>query len=198
MDPRLKTSTKWTPFPLELSAQIADVMTESFADYDLGGKFVVEGAIFPQELLLRIGLQQSGKLRQDNFEASLEYVPEVAALEDTEAEAPTPSKTIELIHVMVDFLGQVWESFLEDEPELEEMPLGWLEHRFEKQVISLRYTSVNTDLEKQADELLKMYEKKLVHESEAEEGDDVAAENLEASDEDSHDEHNCDDPTHLH
>lgn len=195
MDPRLKTSTKWTPFPVELSAQIAEVLVESFADYDLGGKFVVEGAIYPQELLLRIGLHKPGRLRQDNFEASLEYVPEVADLENEDPEAKTPSKTIDLIHVMVDFLGQVWESFLEDEPEFEEMPLGWVEHRFEKQVISLRYTSVNSDLEKQADELLKTYEKKLVHESEvADDGMELTSE----ADDGDHDEHDCDDPTHLH
>lgn len=151
MEPRLHTSSKWVPFPTELVAQIEEVTAETFADFDLGGKFIVDGIICPNELVLRIGLHKEGKLRQNHFEASLEFSGE----ED---------KTTDLIHLMVDFLGQVWESFLEDEPEFDEMPLGWVSHRFEKKDIFLRYTSANTLLEQQADELLKMYEKKLVYE----------------------------------
>lgn len=157
MEPRLKTSTKWSPFPMELSTQIKDVLMEGFSDFDLNGTFVVDGLICPGEIVLRIGLNKNNMLRQDNFEASLEYSGE----ED---------KAIEIIHIMVDFLGHIWETFLEDEPELEDMPLGWVEHRFQKSQIFLRYTSVNTALEKQADEILNAFEKKLVHELPDDEG----------------------------
>ncbi len=160
MEPRLKTSLKWSPFPTKLCQQIGDVMAEAFSDYELNGKFVADGIICPNEVVLRIGLQKDKRLRQDNFEASIEYSGE-------------DEKAIEQIHLMVDFLGHTWETFLEDEPELEDMPKDWVEHRFEKSVIFLRYNSVNADLEKQADELLKAYEKKLLHEKEEADVDEI-------------------------
>lgn len=183
MDARLKTSTKWTPFPGELAQQIQEVMTESFEDYELGGTFVVEGAIYPEELVLRVGLAKPNQLRQDNLEASMEY----SGGED---------KTIEKIHRLVDFLGQAWESFLEDEPDTSELPREWKEERYEKETVFIKYSSVNTNLEKQADQLLELFEKRLVHEDALdEEGNDE----LEPLPEDSdRDPHVCDDPTHVH
>lgn len=155
MDPRLKSSIKWTPFPVELVAQITEVMTESFDDFDLGGKFVVEGAIYPEEIGIRIGLAKPGQLRQDNFEATIPYSPEV-------------DKATDKIHVLVDFLGQVWEAFLEDEPNRDELAVVYTEETFEKNKVFLKYSSVNSELEKQADALLAGLEKKLVFELDTE------------------------------
>jgi hypothetical protein len=178
MEPRLKSSVQWTPFPEELKGQIADVMNTHFADYDFNGRFVIDGAIYPSELILRIGLTQNGQLRQDNFEVSMEYSSET-------------DKPIDLIHTLVDFLGPVWETFLEDEPERTDLPSVWTVQRFEKYVLYMRYTSVNTELEKQADEILKMYEKKLVHELSDTSANDFISE-------DDHNEHSCENPDHLH
>lgn len=151
MEPRLKTSTKWTPFPEELLKQIHEVVEVSFADYDIGtGRFTVEGAIYPTEILLRIGFNRPSQLRQDNFEVSLKYDPE-------------KEKGLDQIFLMVDFLGQTWMNFLEDEPESEDLPRQWSPNVFEKRPIFLRYTSVNTNLEKQADELLNQGGKQLIY-----------------------------------
>lgn len=160
MEPRLKTSIKWSPFPEELLKQIEEVFKQSFEDYDLGGEFIAEGAIYPEELLLRVGLTKNNQLRQRNLEASVQY--------NAEEEKP-----LEKIHMLVDFLGQVWESYLEDEPEDEEMSLQWVEERFKKDSVFLKYSTVNSNLEKQADQLLEMFEKKLIHE--AEESEDPLA-----------------------
>jgi len=142
MEPRLKTSTKWTPFPTELLEQIQAVVENFFEDYEIeNGQFVVDGAIYPTEILLQIGITRPGQLRQDNFIASLEY--------DSKNEKP-----MELINLMSDFLGEVWVHFLEDEPEYEDLPRQWQANTFEKKPIYLRYTSENTSLEKQADALL--------------------------------------------
>lgn len=150
MEPRLKTSIKWSPFPEELIGQIEEVFKQSFEDYDLNGQFIAEGAIYPEELLLRVGLTKNNQLRQRNLEASIQYNPE-------------EEKPLEKIHVLVDFLGQVWESYLEDEPEDSEMSLTWVEERFKKDSVFLKFSTVNSNLEKQADQLLEMFEKKLVH-----------------------------------
>lgn len=182
MDARLKTSTKWTPFPDELNQQIQDVMNASFEDYDLGGKFVVEGAIFPEEMVLRIGLTKANQLRQDNLEASIDYSGDA-------------DKAVDKIHVLVDFLGQAWETFLEEEPDVTELSLDWKEDRFEKQTVFLRYSSVNSTLEKQADEMLALFEKRLVHESEEDEQTEKELQEMFAV---SAAEHVGDDPTHVH
>lgn len=152
MDPRLKTSTKWSPFPADLITQIEEVFAESFEDYDLGGKFTAEGAIYKEELLLRVGLPKTNQLRQDNFEASIQYNPE-------------EEKATDKINMLVDFLGQVWETYLEDEPEQEDLPIHWREERFEKDTVFLKYTTVNSSLEAQADKLLEMYDDNLVRDS---------------------------------
>lgn len=151
MEPRLKSSKKWTPYPKELTEQIREVVEVFFADYETNnGKFIIEGEIYPEEVLLRIGINRPGQLRQDNFEASLQY--------DVKQD-----KAIDLVHIMTDFLGEAWINFLEDEPELSELPLIWQENIFEKRKIYLRYTSANTELEAEANRLLAIEEKKLVY-----------------------------------
>jgi len=142
MEPRLKTSKKWTSFPAELTEQIREVVEVFFADYEVGnGKFVVEGEIYPEEVLLRVGINRPGQLRQDNFEASLQY--------DSQKD-----KALDLVHVMTDFLGEAWINFLEDEPEQEELPRQWQKNHFENREIYLKYTTNNSDLEAQANALL--------------------------------------------
>ncbi len=166
MEPRLKTSKKWTPYPAELLGQIREVVEVFFADYEVGdGKFMIEGEIYPEEILLRIGISRPGQLRQDNFEASLQY--------DSQKD-----KSMDLINIMTDFLGEAWINFLEDEPEIEDLPRQWQKNNFEKREIYLRYTTNNTDLEAQANALLGE-DKSLVY------GEDDEYVEVEASDVDS-------------
>jgi hypothetical protein len=142
MEPRLKTSKKWTPYPTELLEQIREVVEVFFADYEVGnGKFVIEGEIYPEEVLLRIGISRPGQLRQDNFEASLQY--------DVKNDKP-----LDLIHMMTDFLGEAWINYLEDEPEDESLPRQWQKNYFENREIHLRYSTANSELEAQANALL--------------------------------------------
>ncbi len=152
MEPRLKTYTQWTPFPQELLEQIIEATEDHFSDYERGERqFIAEGRIYPKEILLRIGLSApKGALRQDNFEASLEY--------DAEKQKP-----VEQIHLVVDFLAETWANYFEDAPEREDLPLLWTEQTFEKRPIFLRYSSENTELEKQANAYLALDEKKLVY-----------------------------------
>ena len=152
MEPRLKTSTQWTPFPSELLQQIVEATEDHFSDYERDNRqFTADGRIYPTEIILRIGLKAAkGELRQDNFEASLEYSVE-------------KDKPIEQIHILVDFLAETWAEFLEDAPSREVLPLLWTEQFFEKKPIFIRYTSENSDLEKEANAYLAMDEKKLVY-----------------------------------
>lgn len=156
MTPRLKTSIKWTPFPKEFTEQIIETFNDFFADYDLNGQsFRVEGQIYPEEVLLRVGLNHPKRLRQDNLEASMGY-------------NPLDEKALEEIHHMVDFLGHTWEDLLEDEDDAKEFSQEWTACDWNKKKIFFKYSSLNTDLEAEADKLLDQFEKRLVYEDTAE------------------------------
>ncbi len=160
MEPRLKTSQQWTAFPEELTEQIVEATEDHFTEYEKGDRrFIAEGRIYPTEIVLRIGLTaQTGELRQDNFEASVEY-------------NPLDGSSLEKIHLLVDFLAETWTEFLEDQPGREILPLLWTEQIFEKKPVYIRFTSENSELEKQANSFLNIDEKKLVYEEFAEDTD---------------------------
>src|SRR5665213_2667718 len=73
MIPRLKTSLKWTALPAELCTQIREVFEENFGDAVKNGKIVISGQIYPNELCFRAGYLENGRLRQANFEVSMDF-----------------------------------------------------------------------------------------------------------------------------
>ena len=153
MEPRLKSSTKWSPFPEELCQQAASALTERFSkDYDLEDKkFVVEGFIYREEIIGRYGLQVDGQIKQYNFEVSLEY--------DSEKD-----NALELIQKSMDVVEHLWTELFEEDLEDGELSNQWQTMPHEKRMYFYRYSTVNTDLEQQADQLLEQYDKKLVYE----------------------------------
>lgn len=155
MDPRLKKSTQWTPFPEELSQQAQDVLRERFSEeYGLEDwQFVVEGRIYEGEILGRFGLQSSSQLKQPNFELSVEF--------DSDKE-----KALELIQKSMDVVEHLFSEFLEEDMEDSELAKTWQSMPFEKKMFFYKYSTVNTSLEEQADKLLEEYEKKLVYQEE--------------------------------
>lgn len=154
MEPRLKSSTQWSPFPEELCQQMVEVLTEKFsADYDLeDGQFVVEGFIYKEEIIGRYGLRLDGQIRQHNFEISLEFNPE-------------KDKPLELIQNSMEVVEHLWTEFLEDDMDDTELSKKWQTMPHQKKMYFYRYSTVNTELEKEADKLLEEYEKKLVYQT---------------------------------
>ena len=75
MNPRLKTSKKWTDFPDEYLKQIEDVFTQNFKAKLGKATLIVQGRIYPSEIMLRVGLRQPKELKQVNFEVSVNYEP---------------------------------------------------------------------------------------------------------------------------
>ena len=171
MEPRLKSSTQWSPFPEELCELTQKVLEERFfAEYDLEkAQFVVEGRIYPQEIIGRFGLRVEGQLKQYNFEVALEY--------DSEKE-----KALELIQQSMDVVDHLWTELLEEDLEDSDLPEQWQTMPHKKKMYFFRYSRVNTLLEEEADRLLKEHEKKLVYESDI--SDDIEGTPLE-NDEDS-------------
>lgn len=154
MDPRLKSSTQWSPFPEELCQQAVSALNERFSeDYDLeDAEFVVDGHIYQEEIIGRYGLRLKGQLKQHNFEVSVEY--------DSEKE-----KALELIHQSMYVVEHLWTELLEDDLEDGDLSKKWQSMPHKKKTFFYRYSTVNTQLEEEADRLLQEYEKKLVYES---------------------------------
>lgn len=140
MQPRLKTSKKWTSFPKEYTDQIKAVFEENFEPDLDDEKVEVEGRIYSSEVLLRVGLVKPGRLRQANFEASMDY--------------STKSKdALERIHNAVDAVASMIADYFENEAEAD-LPLSWKEYPFQGKTVFLQYSTMNAELEKQADALL--------------------------------------------
>ncbi len=172
MTPRMKSSKKWTAFPKEYSDQIEVVFRENFTDYMKDATVIVEGRIYPEEVLLRVGFRRPGELRQSNFETSMQY-------------SAKEKDALERIHNCVDAAATMMLEFLEAEAEEKEMdlPYIWKELPVEGKKIFIQYTSENSSLEAEANKLLGIDIDGLVaEEEESEDALAVADEAVEAED----------------
>lgn len=140
MKPRLVNSKKWTGLPKEYASQVELVFKEGFAGHLANCKLLVEGRIYSEEILLRVGILEKGRLSQMNFEVSIGYSNE-------------KKDAVERIHNAIDAAASMMNEYFED-PEGADFPLTWKEYDFDQQKIWLQYSTVNSDLEAQANALL--------------------------------------------
>lgn len=138
MNPRLSTSKKWTAFPADFVEQIREALVETFQAQLKGARLIVEGRIYPGEILLRVGFVEENRLKQNNFEVSIDYQKEGA---------------IDRIHDAIDVAASMMADFFEAEGEMN-FPLQWKEYDFESIKVFCQYSTVNTELEAEADRLL--------------------------------------------
>lgn len=144
MNPRMKTSKKWTDFPPEYVQQIEEVFTQNFKNKLGDSDLIVQGRIYPEEILLRVGVRGKAQISQGNFEISVGY----------EAKK---KDVIERIYNCVDAAASMMDEYFENQAKEEEnnFPRTWTEYEFEGGIkIYLQFTTVNTSLEAKADELL--------------------------------------------
>lgn len=140
MKPRLTTSKKWTDFPKEYTAQIINAFNQNFAAQLAGAKLIVEGRIYKEEILLRVGFQEKGRLAQPNFEVSMSY-----AFKESEALAR--------IHDCIDAAASMMDEYFQTDGETD-FPRSWKEYEFNGRKVFLQFSTVNTSLEAEADKLL--------------------------------------------
>lgn len=141
MNPRVPSSKKWTSIPNELCSQIREVFEENFADQSKNGQIIVEGRIYPNELLLRVGYLEKGRLKQANFEVSQDF-------------DPNQQNALQLIHLAVDCAASMMGEFFDQAQELESFPQEWQSFAVEKKMVFVRVSTVNSQLEAAADRLL--------------------------------------------
>jgi hypothetical protein len=151
MQPRRTNSKKWTAFPPEFSSQIESVFRENFANELKESKLLIEGRIYPEEILLRVGVLEKGRLKQSNFEVSIDY-----KTDDPEA--------LDRINHLVDVAASMMTDYFENEDV--DFPRVWKEFPFKGKPIYLQYTTDNTELEAQADALLGINTDSMVQEQE--------------------------------
>lgn len=167
MNPRLKSSKKWTSFPKEYSDQIQTVFKENFAQYLDQGELIIEGRIYPEEIMLRVGYLEKGRLAQANFEVSMNY-----SRDDQDA--------IKRIHNCVDAAASMMMEYLENDGEVD-FPYTWKEFPFQGKKIYLQFNTENSSLEAQANKLLGADDDSMLHEEN--ESDEDALSRAEQSEE---------------
>jgi len=150
MKPRLITSKKWTHFPKEYVHQIKQVFNEAFSEQLKGGNLVIEGRIYPEEILLRVGFLEKGRLQQNNFEISMDYSQE-------------KKEAIDRIHDCIDATASMMNEFFISEGAVE-FPLVWKDYDFNGKRIWVQHSTINSNLEAEADRLLGITDEHLVKE----------------------------------
>lgn len=168
--PRLASSRKWTGLPTEFLLNLQNVFKEEFKHEAQHGDFLFEGRIYPEELILRVGYLEKGRLKQVNFEASIDLPkPEERTAEnlskETESSESKESTVMQRLYSCVDALGSLMEEYFEigDDNEMD-IPEKWSPFDFEGETVYLQRSSYNTKLEEEADRLLGLLDKRLVHE----------------------------------
>lgn len=141
MNPRLPTSIKWTGLPTEFADKVRKVFADNFKAEAAAGQFIVEGRIYPEEIVIRIGYLENGRLKQVNFEASSAYSKEA-------------NNAFDKLYLCVDAIASMMEEAFEAEEEDVEFPLTWREYDFEGQPVFLQHSTVNSQLEAEADRIL--------------------------------------------
>lgn len=144
MTPRNPTSKNWTALPLEFREKAALVFAQNFKEESEHGSFFIEGRIYPQEIVMRAGYVEGGRLKQTNFEVSMEHQPS--------------EKAMEKLFFGIDVLGSVFETHFEhlreDEIDDVEYPVNWEEFDFDDTEVFLRFSTDNTQIEKEANKIL--------------------------------------------
>lgn len=162
--PRLATSLKSTEVPKEFLEKVRGVFEKQFEIEAETGEFLAEGMIFPEEVVLRVGYVEKGRLKQINFEASMDIKKSKLADADTETAA---KGTMDRLYTLIDVLGSLMEEYFQAGQEEEEMdvPLYWKEYEFEGETVFMQYSTVNSRLEAEADRILGLIADELVKEA---------------------------------
>lgn len=148
MNPRnlSKATSKasWTSLPEEFAFKVLSALEKEFPEQSKVGEFITEGKIFDSEILVRIGYLENGRLRQINFEASLDY--------DRERTEDIIENFYICIDALAGWMHQYFEQVAKDEDV--DLPLVWRASDFKNNTVFFQYSTVNSRLEQEADRLL--------------------------------------------
>lgn len=181
MQARLSQSKSWTQFPSEFLEQVQELVAETFEDHLIEDAALhLDGRIYPEEIVFRLGIHTPGQLKQSNFDVSADY----------KADSQNAKKVMN--HCIEASAAMMAEFF--DMGEDEDFPRQWMEFNFEGTPLFIRYTTENTALEAEADRLLGADFKVLVKEESSEDAlDHVVPERIQTSSDDEDESEDFDD-----
>ncbi len=148
MTPRNRSKAPWTGLPEEFAFKVLSALEQEFSVQAALGEFITEGKIFDQEILIRIGYLEKDRIRQINFEASIDY--------DSEKSDTISDTGIDTFYLCIDALA-VWihEYFAQIEKDEDPtVPALWQATEFKKHTLYFQMSTVNSRLEQMADRLL--------------------------------------------
>lgn len=142
MKPRKSNSdiSKAGMLPPDLIKMISQEFKAEFEGFMDDKEIIIFGYIFLDEIYISIGFKEKGALRQYNFEASLDF--------DSQNE-----KALDKIHMAADAIDAMMVAYIESEDI--QMPLEWRSVDMGSSFVFLRFNTINTELEKLADEFLR-------------------------------------------
>ncbi len=140
MEPRLKTSKKWTALPKEFLGQVKTAFKSTFKTQLGSAKIEADGRIYPEELLLSVGFKTDSALKQSNFMISIPY-------------RKGKDDVLKLLNLGMDAMGALFEQLFEADDDAD-FPRLWQRVDFEGREIFVQYTTNNTELDAAADKLL--------------------------------------------
>lgn len=140
MEPRLKSSKKWTDIPKDYLKQVQGALKQSFPVQSKGGEWITEGRIYPSELLVRVGYLEKGRLHQANFEVSIEYDAKKDNVPD-------------LLGLAIDVGASLLEEYFGAESN-DDFPRLWQQFDVEKRQVFIQFSGTNSKLESEADRIL--------------------------------------------
>jgi hypothetical protein len=136
-------------------------------------------------MVIRVGFLEQGRLKQINFEASVDLPAQssekLLTTTPSEAEAPqtqddylfsnlsasdssSENQTMKKLYTCIDALGGIMEEYfqLKNDEDLD-FPLRWQPYDFEGEKIYLQHSTINSRLEEEANRLLGLIDDQLVH-----------------------------------
>ncbi len=138
--PRLKTHLKPAPFPKDYIKLIHETFIENYGKYlESNERILVEGAIYPKEMLIRLTL--IGAIKTLNCTASIDLDIKKNTLDNH-------------VHILIDSLGAFFdEYFLEDR----DVTIGeeWKSYDLRTKMVYMKTSTVNEALEEESNKLLK-------------------------------------------
>lgn len=128
--------------PQEFLDKVQESVTESWDLPEQKVKVFAEGRLYPEEILVRIGILEAGRLAQANFEISMEI------------DKKTP--LTEQLTLCFDASYSVASEYVQagENANVHLYPTYWKELKFQGKSVFFQFSTVNSVLEAEADKLL--------------------------------------------
>lgn len=142
MNPKLSTSIQWTHLPSEFLEQVHASLLKLWPAIPENLSLIVEGWVFPEELVVRIGFLEKGRLTQANFEISKEISKK--------------QKIMDQVEICFDAAFTSANEYLTagESANPHVYPRIWKELTHKGNPLWFQFSTENSELEKQANQLL--------------------------------------------